>query len=361
MERKLKVHVLFDHLADQRPFGSSYIRLLRPLSHPANEDALELSWGVSYESADVLIVERAWKSGITVQEAEHLIRQARSDGAKIIHTIDDNLLDLRIEGPILWKAPIENLAEYPMVIRFFAREADGIIVSTSRLKERMARFNNLVVVVPNALDERLFEVPTSGESFAAPNGRRKVIGYMGTFTHDSDIMMVTQALREVLRKYRGSVEFEFAGGFADSTVIKAFDGLPVRVLKIGANDEYPDFIRWMMSNIHWDLAIAPLEDNVFTRCKSDMKFLDYSAMGIAGIYSHVAPYESTVKHLETGYLASNDTDSWVEGLELMVADDSFRKSVAARAQEYVLSNRMLKQCARNWQDAIFSIANQKNP
>jgi glycosyltransferase involved in cell wall biosynthesis len=116
----------------------------------------------------------------------------------------------------------------------------------------------------------------------------------------------------------------------------------------------------MSSNIYWDIAIAPLEDNSFTRCKSDIKFLDYSALGIAGIYSRVAPYEKTVRHLETGYLANNSTEDWVKALDLLLKDDSLRQKLARRAKEYVLSARMLKQCAKNWHKAILSIVNQRN-
>jgi hypothetical protein len=63
----LKVHVLYEHSGDERPHGCSYIRLLRPLSHPANADELELSWGIKYKSADVLIIERALRRDLSFQ------------------------------------------------------------------------------------------------------------------------------------------------------------------------------------------------------------------------------------------------------------------------------------------------------
>src|SRR5581483_11858752 len=96
------------------------------------------------------------------------------------------------------------------------------------------------------------------------------------------------------------------------------------------------------------------------RCKSDIKFLDYSVLGIPGIYSRFVPYERTVRHLETGYLASNDTQSWTEAFERLLTDDSLRLNLAEQAREYVLSNRTLKQCAHQWREAILAIANQQN-
>lgn len=349
----LKVHVLFEHSPDLRPHGCSHIRLLRPLTHPANTGAFILSYGTRYTRADVVIVERLWRSDISLKLAEDLIKQIRKDKACLIYTIDDNLLDLKPEEPIRQGFKTEQL----MAIRYFAREADGIIVSTNCLKERLTRFNKKIVVVPNALDERLIGNTVVSQNSATVNNGHKVIGYMGSYTHDADLMMILQALREILRKNIGTLEMQFIRGIADQATMQAFNSLPIKVLEVGNNGEYPDFMPWMSKTVKWDLALAPLEDNPFTRCKSDIKFLDYSILGIPGIYSKVLPYEESVRHLETGYLASNNTGGWVEAFECLLNDDTLRQKLAKQAQEYVLSTRTLKHCAKNWQDAIVSIMN----
>ncbi|MCV3216724.1 glycosyltransferase [Plectonema radiosum NIES-515] len=349
----LKVHVLFEHSANMHPHGSSHIRLLLPLTHQSNAEAFILSHSTIYSSADVVIVERMWKPNVSLKLAEDLVEQVRKDKACLIYTIDDNLLDLKPEEPNRYQFTTEQL----MAVRYFAREADGIIVSTDCLKDRLNRFNNNIIVVPNALDERLLEdrlePPKSGTA-----NKPKVIGYMGTYTHDADLMMILQALRQTLGKHLDTVELQLIGGIGDPTIIEAFNGLPIKVLNIDKNGEYPDFMRWMAQSVQWDLAIAPLEDNIFTRCKSDIKFLDYSILGIPGIYSKVTPYEKTVRHLETGYLASNNPQAWEEAFEtLLVDDDTLRQKLATQAEEYVLSSRTLKHCAQNWRDAILSIMN----
>ena len=72
----------------------------------------------------------------------------------------------------------------------------------------MERFNPRVVVVENAIDERLFRP----DSVREPNsGPERVIGYMGTHTHDHDVMMILEPLRDVLRAYRGRVRLELVG------------------------------------------------------------------------------------------------------------------------------------------------------
>ena len=351
----MRVHVLYEYGVDSRPHGCAYIRLLLPLNHPSNAGALSVTSGESYARADVIMVDRTWFPGVTPAAAEALVKQARRDNACVIYSIDDNLLDLKPEGFNRWPFTTEEL----MAVRYFAREADGIIVTTELLKQRLSRLNENIFVVPNALDENLW----GDESFAERKpdaGGRKVIGYMGTHTHDADFMLVLESLRSTLREHAGRVELQFIGAIADRAVLAALDGLPVSVLDVGGNVEYPAFARWMVKNVRWDLAIAPLEENTFTRCKSDIKFLDYGAVGIPGIFSRGPVYGKTVRHLDTGYLADNNAQSWTEALNQMLSDDSLRRSIAGRAREYTFSNRTLRHRAADWREAVASIVELKN-
>jgi glycosyltransferase involved in cell wall biosynthesis len=352
--KKLRVHILYEHSVDLRPHGCSYIRLLLPLRHHTVSDNLIVSYGTANEKADVTIVERTWFPRVSTAKAKDLVKQVRRDNGQLIYSIDDNLLDLASQG--FNRSPFSP--EQLMAMRCFMREADGIIVTTKPLQDRLAPLNDNIFVVPNALDERLWGSESPLEKTAG--NPRKVIGYMGTHTHDADLMMVLQPLRETLRKHAERVELQLVGGFADRAVMEAFAGLPVRVLDVEGNVEYPAFARWMLQNVKWDLAIAPLEDDTFTRCKSDIKFLDYSILGIPGIYSRGPVYGKTIEHLETGYLAENNPQSWAEGLDLLLNDDSLRKSMARKAWEYVFSTRTLQQRASDWLEAIRCIVDQRD-
>jgi hypothetical protein len=293
-------------------------------------------------------LDRLLAPGASLESAQEIVDRARADGACLIYHLDDNLLDLDDNTP--FRKPIDTGQK--MMIRYLARRADGVIVSTENLKQRMARFNASIAVVATAIDERLFVSETVAPPPSGDNRGGKTIGYMGTFTHEADIMMVAQALRGVLRSHAGDVALEFVGGFVDPSILDFFQGLPVRVLDAGPHSEYPAFVRWMVDNIKWDIAIAPLTQTRFTRCKSDIKLLDYGALGISGIYSKVEPYEGVVEHLGTGYLATNSVEAWSEAFELLIRDDQLRGQIANKARDYVLSRRCLSRCATLWRDAI---------
>ncbi|HXU70229.1 MAG TPA: glycosyltransferase [Polyangia bacterium] len=353
----MKVHLLFEHGGDSRPHGCSHIRLLLPFAHARNANLIEWTTGTSYDGgADIVVVERMWRPDhITIAEAQALIARVRADGARLVYTLDDNLLDLTP-----WSALQRGLSdEQRAVVRLFARAADGIVVSTEPLRQRMSRLNPRVVVVPNAVDETLFrlDAPQPVRDSGAP----LTIGLMGTFSHDGDLMMVLEPLRAVLRRHAGRVRLQIVGAVGDEAVLGAFDGLPVETLNRDRPVAYPEFVAWMVDTLRWDLALAPLEDTPFTRCKSDLKLLDYAALGIPGIFSHVTPYAASVRHRQTGWLAANDVGAWREALESLIADGEQRRDIALRGREYVRAERTLARTADAWPRALAELSGAVQP
>ena len=339
----ISVHVISEHGGDRRAYGCSYIRNLLPLAHPVNRAYLAMSSSFDYAPADVVIVERAWEPHTNVIEADELVAHASADGACLVYAIDDALL----EAPSIPSAS-------RTIVRTLCRAAAGVIVSTPFLQNRFARLNPRVFVVPTALDERLFFAGTVDRAREASG--RLVVGFMGTLTHDSDLMLVVQPLRTLLRRNAGTIEFQIVGGVSEPGWLRVFDGLPVRKLEVPPGSIlYPAFIGWMRRNLSWDIAVAPLADSPLNQGKSDIKFLDYSALGFPGVYSAVPPYLQSVRQRETGILAGNSPAEWYEALETLTKDATLRSSIGARSQSYVRSQRTLEHCAAAWREAVLAI------
>ncbi|MBU0705407.1 MAG: glycosyltransferase, partial [Chloroflexi bacterium] len=341
---------------DLRPHGSAYIRLLRPLTHPNLRNNLQITAGLEYEGQDIdaVIVDRLWRPDISRALAEGLVEDVRRAGAKLIYALDDNLPDLPEHlWPLASQGEIWSAKEHLWIVRFFLRQADAVWVTTPTLGERLAEFNSEILVVPNALDERLLvsgRLPPVDSPFGR---RRKVIGYMGTLTHDDDLMMVAPALRAVWERHREEIEFQLVGVIGHRDTLQALEGLPVRVISPNPEEiEYPLFMLWFTSHLSWDIAISPLANTPFNNCKSDIKFLDYSAIGAAGVYSRVPAYESSVYHLETGCLVENDANAWVEAMKELLCDDHLRMQLAQNAIQYLYSKRTLAHCSHNWLKAL---------
>jgi glycosyltransferase involved in cell wall biosynthesis len=349
---KRRVHVLHGFYGAEIPYSCTYIRLLCPLSHPSLAERIELTHGTAeaVPDCDLLVVERhtLWPYERQLDGFVRVLYRCRQRGVPVVYELDDNLLDLRRKEP--WETyPGDALRG---VVAFLARQADGLIVSTPTLAERLGRLRSDALVVPNALDERLFG---SAPEPLVSRSSTVTIGYMGTLTHEADLRMVLAPLRALLRRHAGRVRLELVGGGAEERIASLFEGLPFRMRNLGSEHPYPRFVPWMRQQLRWDVAIAPLEDDAFTRGKSDLKHLDYAALGIPGVFSDVRPYRETVRHRETGLLAANEPRAWAEALEEIVSDGALRVRLAAAATAEVHGSRMLRTNAKRWSDAIETI------
>ncbi|KAF0218737.1 MAG: family 2 glycosyl [Geobacteraceae bacterium] len=347
----LRIHLLYEYGKDSNPHGCGHIRLLRPFHHPTICNAIKVTQGIELTNVpmDVVLVERLWRPDISVPLAEKLVADIRKKGAKFLYTLDDNLIDLHINQP--WGSWPNDIMR--MVVRYFIREADGVIVSTDNLKNRFNNLNDNIEVVPNALDEQLF--PSENKRIHFDSDKKDstiLIGYMGTMTHVNDLMMIMQPLREILHQYRDCVKFQLVGITGEDRISECFKGLAFEPLNVGKHHQYPQFIKWAMENMHWDIGIAPLEDTKFNKYKSDIKFLDYSLLGIPTVCSDVDAYKKTVRHLETGWLCENNAESWFDALDKLISDKFLRNKIANNAYEYVTINRTLQHRASDWEDAI---------
>ena len=162
-------------------------------------------------------------------------------------------------------------------------------------------------------------------------------------------------MAEICARHRGRVVFDFVGviGHTGTRRALATAGVPVRYSAPRPQErEYPLFMPWYAHRTQWDIAIAPLADTPFRRCKSDIKFLDYAAIGAAAVLSDVGPYPATVRHGETGWLVENTSAAWVDALERLIADAELRRHLAEGARRYLFDERVLARRAGDWPAAV---------
>jgi glycosyltransferase involved in cell wall biosynthesis len=97
--------------------------------------------------------------------------------------------------------------------------------------------------------------------------------------------------------------------------------------------------------LQFDIGIAPLETTEFTDSKSNIKWQEYSLMGIPTIASDTGPYQDSIKHASTGYLVKNTMDDWYKAFKLLIENESLRRKIGEKAKEEVINNWSLE---KNW-------------
>jgi hypothetical protein len=101
-----------------------------------------------------------------------------------------------------------------------------------------------------------------------------------------------------------------------------------------------------LANLDLDLALAPLENNQFNDCKSNLRLLEYGACGYPVICSNTGAF---VKSKLPVQIIKNRYKDWMDAINLHIHDVEYRMQQANNLQTEVLNNYMLdKFQIRNW-------------
>jgi hypothetical protein len=97
--------------------------------------------------------------------------------------------------------------------------------------------------------------------------------------------------------------------------------------------------RALIDRIRPDLAIVALPDDHFSRYKSVIKFAEFGAYGVPGIYSDVEPYKGFVRDGQDGWLSGNSPSEWRETLcRVFSLSDAEIREVGERARTRAMSD-----------------------
>ncbi|MGB9873050.1 MAG: glycosyltransferase family protein [Anaerolineae bacterium] len=285
---------------------------------------------------DVVIIQRQFPQRF--HEYQEIIKIARHEQKPVVFDLDDLLFFLPEDHPDRLSHSF-SFALLPMLQALL--EANVVTVSTSRLRDVLINYNENVVVLPNYFDDALWcsKHPT-------PRGTSQqdvlTIGYMGTNSHKPDLEYIAPVLLRLLDRYFPRLSLRFWG----TPPPLALHSYPqVQWTPLGIRS-YPEFMKWFQAQSA-DIFIAPLVDNLFNRCKSPLKFFEYSALGVPGIYSRLDPYENIVRHGYNGLLATTLAE-WEECLARLIEDDALRIRLATEAQATIKEKWFLSQNISRW-------------
>ncbi len=283
------------------------------------------------KDADLVIIQRDFC--YYYDAYEKIVSLAHSLNKPVVLDLDDLLFDLPEEHP-------DRLSNYftdtLLPLLQTVMEADLITVATIPLREVLLPYNQNIKVIPNYLDDSLWHLNKSPD--IRNNNEEIIIGYMGGHTHKPDLYMVLPALLEVVKKYPNRVRFHFWG------IEPPNELLPYSTME-NCPQEYSVFADFFQKQSA-DIVIAPLCENTFNRCKSPIKFFEYTAAGMPGVYSHVAPYYEIIENEKEGLLAST-TEEWVSALSKLIDAPELRKELVQNAKEKICDHWLLSNNINN--------------
>ncbi len=280
---------------------------------------------------------------------EQVIDRARSEGKPVIFDIDDLIFELPADHPDRLNGYYED--SLVDMLRGLV-DADAVTVSTEPLRAYYRAFNDNIVVLPNYLDGQVWRnLPLQRHRDAAAH-EPVVIGYMGGESHLRDLEYIEPVLRRLAERYGKNLILRFYGGKPPAALVESFDLCPVEWLPLDSKD-YRRFAE-LFAQARCDIAIAPLVDNPFNRCKSPIKFLEYSALSLPAVYSNIPPYSEVVSDGVTGLLA-HTSDEWEQHLRELIDVPELRHKLGDNAFADIEQNWLLEDHAEQWRAAYSHI------
>ena len=324
------------------PANSSGIKVINGIENKAiNEDAVIES--------DLIVLQRDYCRQL--EDFERIFRLSKKLSKPIVYDLDDLLFELPEDHPDTINHYYSNVL-LPMFQSVM--EADLVTVSTRRLRDYLHKYNNNIEVFPNYLNDDLWNIQDPPKRMAE-NGRI-CIGFMGGSSHEPDYKMVLPAILEILRKYPEKIYLYFWGmkppyELSQHPDVECEWHPP-------SSGKYSDFASTFYTQ-KADILIAPLVDNLFNSCKSGLKYLEYSAIGVPGVYSRVDPFVDMITHGEDGFLASN-IEEWIDSLSRLIENPELRENLANKAQQRIRQKWLLSANSGKLKQIYLHLLKRKN-
>lgn len=329
---------------DGKPAGSGYVRVVLPYTNNKITERFIVTTHSEkpvIDDHDIFLIQRD-ASFLDFDNLKKFVTEIKNKNKKIIYEIDDDLLNN--EG-MVQRGYKKDPYELAKKVIFLAQSADKITVSTSKLREIMSAYNDHVIVVPNSLDENVWRInnqkPPKEKDSEIQHKNTIKIGYIGTQTHQKDLDILVEAIKEVEVKYGSLVTVEIIGAYQNIT--PKFGNR----VSLPKNTDYPSFVDWLLKRVNWDIGIIPLYRDDFNLSKSNLKFLEYAALNMAIIVSNISTYSDIAKHGENCLIAENTKSSWFQLIERLILSGEEREKLSQQSYKDLIKNFTFENSAKD--------------
>ena len=249
--------------------------------------------------------------------------------------VDDNYVDVPTWNEAYHS--FRNGSSFRSISLESMRQADALMVTTPHLGELYTQFNENVYVIENSLDFRGDRKFVGWDKVSVRKHKGIRLGWIGGRAHFEDLMMVSPVLREILKKHSDVTLVLVNSALKPSCKALGkeypFEGLSVQYAdRSVAINRYAQFA----ASFGFDIGLAPLVDCSFNRSKSNLRWLEYSALSLPTVATDVGHFSATIPNGTQALLVKeNDPDKWFNSIETLIKDENMRIEMGRQAYKRV--------------------------
>lgn len=316
------------------------------------------------EHIEVLVFCRVHYTG----KVSQLIFRARTCGVRLLFDVDDLVFDPDFVHLVVDTVGQNTNDSYEMWVTWFAdfartgavmRLCDGGITTNAYLANRIRHYANFPVdIIPNFLNPWQLQLAEQIYDRKLQRGfardKRIHIGYFsGSPTHNKDFDIAANAIRDMMA--------------ADSRIalrIVGFLDLPASIREYMSRIEFfplSDFVNLQRLIGETEINIVPLQNNIFTNCKSDLKFFEAGIVGTITISSGTFTFRNVIRHGYNGFLAQSW--EWGDHIQTVIGllESHQYQDVAARAFDDAKANYSPEAFSRRLRSVLFGVGQAEEP
>ncbi|KUO59860.1 MAG: hypothetical protein APF84_02990 [Gracilibacter sp. BRH_c7a] len=270
---------------------------------------------------------------------EKFINEVKSNHIPLLFDVDDLIFDTKYL-PIVTNTlnvPFKDDRDYEFWfgcisrIEYTAARADGFIATNSFLGDRLkAKFNKQYGVIPNFLNEEQLSISEKCCEQKKNQISRNpfTIGYFsGTPSHVNDFRMISQEIILLLEEFK-NIQFKVVGYMEFPREIQP-------MIKNGRVTFTPlvDFLELQCLISQVDVNVVPLVKNIFTNCKSELKYFEAAVVNTITCATPTEVYRKAINHGENGFLC--EQGKWYDTLKYIYKENEGRQEILKTAYKHV--------------------------
>jgi hypothetical protein len=285
-------------------------------------------------NTDLLIIHRTRMSFFV----DGLISLARRKGIPILFDTDDLIFNPKLIFLLMntlnqstkSSAELDYWFAYTSRISEVLQKCDGVLVTNDFLSNQIKNTFNIKSVSINNfmnLEQELYSkeiVTAKRKSFFSRN--MQYLGYFsGSPSHQFDLNLIASAINNIFQKHE-NVFLVLVGYIEIPDILKKYSH---RIIYI----PFTDYVNLQRIIASVNINLVPLQTNIFTSCKSNLKYFEASFVETLTIASDTLPYSDSIVSGLDGFLCKSY--EWSDAIDSYLNENP-------KIQRNIVSNALYK-------------------